>query len=160
MHRDLKPANILITRESQTLKLIDFGLAKRISGADGHTLVRSHTCNVGTPRYMAPEVLASARLSSMVEYTEKADIFSAALIIWYLLTGHRPNCRGSEDLRARPDLEPARRRWEALAGLLERMWAHEAEARPSAEECVSAMYMMGLCGVGCGSGFGESCCVQ
>jgi serine/threonine protein kinase len=174
MHRDLKPANILIARETQTLKLADFGLAKRIppaggDGADGagdgpRKLVRTHTANIGTPRYAAPEVLASLpageHTSVLAEYTERADVYSAALVIWYLLTGHRPRCRVAETPRARPDLAPARRRWGELAGLLERMWAHEAGARPSAGECAAAVRGLGVRAAGCGLGGGEGCCVQ
>lgn len=50
MHRDLKPANILIKNDE--VKLADFGMAKVI--ANDALLLRSH---VGTPYYMAPQVL-------------------------------------------------------------------------------------------------------
>ena len=159
MHRDLKPANILIARESQTLKLTDFGLAKRFpASSDQAHLVRMHTANIGTPRYTAPEVLEgldeAEGVCSAAAYTEKADVYSAALIIWFLVTGQRPSCKVRENPRARPDLGPARRRWAELAGLLERMWLHEAGARPSAGECVLVVRGMEVrvpaCGVGGG----------
>jgi serine/threonine protein kinase len=171
MHRDLKPANILIARETQTLKLADFGLAKRfpragdrVENGDGRKLVRTHTCNIGTPRYTAPEVLASLsageHTSVFAEYTEKADVYSAALIIWYLLTGQRPHCNVRVNLEARPEVAPARRRWAELAGLLERMWAHDPEARPSAGESAGAVRGMGMRAAGCGMGRGKGCSVQ
>ena len=170
MHRDLKPANILIAPVSQTLKLTDFGLAKRFhrggdlaDGADVHRLVRTHTCNIGTPRYSAPEVLASLsageHTSHSAVYTEKADVYSAALIIWYLLTGQRPHCKVRVNPEARPEVAPARRRWAELAGLLERMWAHDAEGRPSAGESAGAVRGMPVQAAGCGLG-GERCSVQ
>ncbi|CAG2177112.1 unnamed protein product [Oppiella nova] len=66
IHRDLKPDNILIADKPRTgrfIKLCDFGLATI------HEASMSHTKNVGTFRYMAPEMHDS-------NYTEKADIYS------------------------------------------------------------------------------------
>jgi calcium-dependent protein kinase len=48
-HRDIKPENILIT-DSGDLKLIDFGLSKQVKSKKMKTIV-------GTPYYIAPEVL-------------------------------------------------------------------------------------------------------
>ncbi len=67
------------------------------------------------------------------------DIFSAALITWYLLTGHRPAVDIRADAMARPDLAPARARWPAVAALAEAMWAHEPEARPSAGDALASL---------------------
>ena len=162
IHRDLKPANILVTPHA--LKLIDFGLSKRTPREDGSPLGRSswrHTCNIGTPRYMAPEVLDSVcagQHSSVIFsiYTEKADIYSGALVLWYLLTGMLPNCKVRQDRRARPPLEPAMRRWPALARLVERMWEHDPEMRPSAAECVGELRSL-TPAVRCGVAGGAAC---
>src|SRR6516164_10191669 len=51
VHRDLKPGNVLLT-EDGTLKITDFGLARRIDGEVGPTL---SGMPLGTPSYMAPE---------------------------------------------------------------------------------------------------------
>ncbi len=51
VHRDLKPANILYNKG--IYKLADFGMAKYIENTQDHML-KSH---VGTPYYMAPQIL-------------------------------------------------------------------------------------------------------
>jgi serine/threonine protein kinase len=52
-HRDLKPENILLD-ENYDLKLVDFGFAAPLEGRDGTGFNRSL---IGTPGYMAPEIL-------------------------------------------------------------------------------------------------------
>lgn len=56
VHRDLKPENFLMndTGDDAEIKLIDFGLSKRFSTKDN--IEKMHTV-VGTPYYVAPEVL-------------------------------------------------------------------------------------------------------
>lgn len=51
VHRDIKPENIMIGKDGE-LKLIDFGLSRRVAG-----LNTTMTTIAGTPYYMAPEVL-------------------------------------------------------------------------------------------------------
>ncbi|RDX77175.1 Calcium-dependent protein kinase 4, partial [Mucuna pruriens] len=79
VHRDLKPENILLaTRSSSSpIKLADFGLATYIKpGQSLHGLV-------GSPFYIAPEVLAGA-------YNQAADVWSAGVILYILLSGMPP----------------------------------------------------------------------
>lgn len=70
IHRDLKPENIAFTEDGR-LKLIDFGFAAivRKSHPSSETKFRI-SGNVGTPRYMAPEVAKSQ------PYNHKADVYS------------------------------------------------------------------------------------
>ena len=147
IHRDVKPSNILVSRDRSALKLIDFGLSRAVPRAalaspDPSPAARLLTSRLGTVKYSAPEVFAHDETRGGVFYTDRADVFSAALIIYWLLTGRRPQSR--KDPRDRPDMEPARRRWPVLAELLGRMWSHVAEERPSAGECVGAVRDMPL----------------
>jgi serine/threonine protein kinase len=96
--------------------------------------------------YAAPEIFQGQvfddgqRLG--FHYTEKSDIYSAALIIGYLLTGWRPSTDAMSKAYKPPSAGAARERWRELAALLERMWAFESEARPSAGECVAELQQM------------------
>ena len=65
VHRDLKPENILIDSRSNVAKLVDFGFAKSLPSSSA----RSFSV-VGTPEYMAPEIVAVRQLSK----TDRANI--------------------------------------------------------------------------------------
>ncbi|XP_021901777.1 calcium-dependent protein kinase 26 isoform X2 [Carica papaya] len=79
VHRDLKPENILLaTRSSSSpIKLADFGLATYINS--GQKLYGT----VGSPFYIAPEVLAGG-------YNQAADVWSAGVILYILLSAMPP----------------------------------------------------------------------
>ncbi|XP_062227906.1 calcium-dependent protein kinase 26-like [Phragmites australis] len=79
VHRDLKPENILLVSKSPSspIKLADFGLATYIQPG------RSLSGMVGSPFYIAPEVLSGG-------YNEAADVWSAGVILYILLSGIPP----------------------------------------------------------------------
>ncbi|KAI3933810.1 hypothetical protein MKW92_020450 [Papaver armeniacum] len=79
VHRDLKPENILLATKdtSSPIKLADFGLATYIQ--PGQKL----NGTVGSPFYIAPEVLAGG-------YNQAADVWSAGVILYILLCGMPP----------------------------------------------------------------------
>jgi calcium-dependent protein kinase len=79
VHRDLKPENILLATKSSSspIKLADFGLATYIK--PGQSLYGT----VGSPFYIAPEVLAGG-------YNKAADVWSAGVILYILLSGTPP----------------------------------------------------------------------
>jgi len=130
IHRDVKPTNLLLTDDLSTIKLIDFGLSKKVSAAQRNMPHRGH---VGTRRYMAPEIAHQITSS----YTEKADIYSAGLIIYFIASGCRPSIPPIDNLASRPDLRKVE--WSALHNLIATMWAHNQGQRPSAGECIRTL---------------------
>lgn len=78
LHRDLKTANIFLTHAGE-LKLGDFGVARSFS-----THTHFAQTQVGTPYYMAPEVIDGKA------YGDAADVWSLGIILYELLTLRRP----------------------------------------------------------------------
>lgn len=81
MHRDIKPSNVLLAGGTR-VKLCDFGTA-RLGGSTSLTLTNEV---IGTPAYMAPEMLTVG--SRGVD--SRTDIFSLGVVAYELLTGHLP----------------------------------------------------------------------
>ena len=97
IHRDIKPENIML-RPDGYVKILDFGLAKAVSGAlpgsrqpaadlEASTLVKMETepgAMIGTVYYMAPEQARG------LDVDARADIFSFGVITYEMLAGRRP----------------------------------------------------------------------
>jgi serine/threonine protein kinase len=82
-HCDIKPANLKITSYG-TLKIVDFGVARRLPpGALIDSAPTTTTTVVGTFPYMAPEVLRGERPDP------RSDIFSAGAVLYEMATGCR-----------------------------------------------------------------------
>ncbi|KAL8484297.1 hypothetical protein ACS0TY_026831 [Phlomoides rotata] len=75
-HRDIKPDNILFDSRGK-LKLADFGSAEMFEISEMNDVV-------GTPYYVAPEVLMGRN------YNEKVDVWSAGVILYIMLAGVPP----------------------------------------------------------------------
>ncbi len=83
IHRDLKPENIVYDPATQSVKLLDFGIARDAQADATERLTRTGFF-VGTLNYVAPEALSGELVS------ESADIYSLATIAYYLLTSIHP----------------------------------------------------------------------
>jgi len=80
VHRDIKPENLYLPAgDIQRLKVLDFGIARLTAG--GRTLTRTGAV-VGTPGYMAPELVRGERT-----VTASADVFSLGCVLFQCLTG-------------------------------------------------------------------------
>jgi eukaryotic-like serine/threonine-protein kinase len=86
VHRDLKPANLFLARNnngSATVKVLDFGISKLHDEAD--LSLTKTTALMGSPLYMAPEVMRSAR-----DADARSDVWALGCILYELLTGYTP----------------------------------------------------------------------
>jgi serine/threonine-protein kinase len=90
VHRDLKPANLFLHRRqdgSAIIKVLDFGIAKAntLGDAGGNHNLTSTKSMLGSPLYMSPEQLRSAK-----NVDARADIWALGVILYELLTGTVP----------------------------------------------------------------------
>ncbi|CAN6322974.1 unnamed protein product [Urochloa humidicola] len=131
MHRDLKPENFLYAGKSEDaqLKAIDFGLSVFFRPGERFTEI------VGSPYYMAPEVLRR-------NYGPEVDIWSAGVILYILLCGVPPFWAETEQgvaraiLRGSLDLqrEPWPRISEGAKSLVRQMLQMDPKKRPTAQQ--------------------------
>jgi eukaryotic-like serine/threonine-protein kinase len=91
IHRDIKPSNLMLTKKedgSETLKILDFGIAKLLPHMDGERVKVTQTGEVfGSPQYMSPEQCSGGQLDA------RSDIYSLGCVMYEALVG-RPPLRG------------------------------------------------------------------
>ena len=128
LHRDLKSPNVLLDNDMHA-KICDFGYSRI---ADNHDVM---TKNVGTPHWMAPELL-----DSNSGYDLKVDVFSYGIVLWEILTRSVPyrNLEPAQiiarvltsDLRPpMPEGTPPE-----IALMIRQCWDRDPKARPTFSE--------------------------
>ncbi len=89
VHRDIKPSNIMLGRDGQSIKILDFGIARV---AEAHAESQHQQTQVGqvigTPRYMSPEQALGQTVDG------RSDLYSVGAVLYELITG-RPVFTGS-----------------------------------------------------------------
>jgi serine/threonine protein kinase len=90
VHRDLKPANLFLTTRadgSPCIKVLDFGISKVSNkSGSGSDMGMTRTQSImGSPLYMSPEQMASAR-----DVDQRSDIWAIGTVLYELVTGRVP----------------------------------------------------------------------
>lgn len=86
VHRDLKPANVMLTVDvfgRERARVLDFGIAGIVEGADIDGVHTRTGMALGTPSYMAPEQIAGADIDG------RADLYALGVMLFEMLTGRR-----------------------------------------------------------------------
>ncbi|HEY3220690.1 MAG TPA: serine/threonine-protein kinase [Gemmatimonadales bacterium] len=87
VHRDLKPDNIMVSRRKgggETVKVVDFGIAKAVGGDASGQKVTKTGLVIGTPEFMSPEQLSGDAVDG------RSDLYSLALVFYRMLIGKLP----------------------------------------------------------------------
>jgi serine/threonine protein kinase len=144
VHRDIKPGNLIVS-ESRTVKVLDFGLARRFRtadtdelGPDGSTIPGRP---VGTANYMAPERILQLPLDP------RSDLFSLGVVLYEMATGRLPFAGASPSetvsnvLDKDPDpLSSLAPQHKLLEPVVHRLLAKRASDRyPSAASLITAL---------------------
>jgi eukaryotic-like serine/threonine-protein kinase len=144
IHRDVKASNIFICRlgkQSDFVKVLDFGLVKELAGPTQTTLTKSNGTS-GTPAFMAPEQVRGDQVDA------RTDIYGLGCLAYFLLTGNlvfnKPNgmAMAAAHLTERPELPSSRSELPVPASLENVVMAcleKKAADRPQSAAALRAM---------------------
>jgi eukaryotic-like serine/threonine-protein kinase len=82
VHRDIKPANVMVTGDSNDVKVMDFGIARAM--ADSAATMTQTQAVVGTAQYLSPEQALGETVDA------RSDLYSAACLLFEMLTSRPP----------------------------------------------------------------------
>ncbi|GAC1597606.1 MAG: Stk1 family PASTA domain-containing Ser/Thr kinase [Pseudarthrobacter sp.] len=82
VHRDIKPANVMCCEGSHAIKVMDFGIARAM--ADSAATMTQTQAVVGTAQYLSPEQARGETVDA------RSDLYSAACLLYEMLTGRPP----------------------------------------------------------------------
>jgi tRNA A-37 threonylcarbamoyl transferase component Bud32 len=144
IHRDLKSPNVLVYYEGTRMraKVADVGIAKVISEED---MAMTMTKGMGTPLWMAPEVVKAQGEGQKITYDEKVDVYSYGIILSELINRDAPFSEIENTFKVVPYvLEGGRPEIKETApvsfiALMKQCWAQRAADRPEMEEVVNAL---------------------
>lgn len=112
IHRDLKPENILLKRPNNIddIRIIDFGMSKVFEkGSSAHGAIAKTYSLLGTPGYMAPEIMKSE------SYTKAVDMWALGVVTYVLLCGYMPFDE-THGAKTRWAMDFPREEWDTISG--------------------------------------------
>ena len=136
VHRDVKPSNVFVQTSDSgapSIKFVDFGLARRIHEAAGARKLTMRGDIIGTPSYIAPELLRSGTTGP------SNDLYGLGCVLYEMLVGHPPFTQSSVQglflahlEEPAPDVRLERADCpDALAELLLALLAKDPQKRPA-----------------------------
>ena len=131
VHRDVKPGNLMVSNEAPTVRVLDFGISKRLASTTRVTWTQTDGV-LGTPAYMAPE-----QFDDPSGVTAASDIYSLGVVLFEMVTGSRPSATGPRPAAQRalaqavtaPPAIP-----HIVVDIIDRCLSREPAQRPSALE--------------------------
>jgi len=84
VHRDMKPSNVMVSQAADgtdTVKVLDFGLAKLVSGEND---VTKQDSLIGSMPYLSPEQIRGD------EIDQRVDVYALGILMYYMLAGRKP----------------------------------------------------------------------